>query len=149
MSLRSQESRAQTKALLTGLVVPTLLMASFVISARTTFTPEPVAFESCGRNLRCATVKVRSLEVAGIELEGGRLRAVHTTGASGSRRLEVRQALSTIPISQLVRLIQPQAPESVLSSACALKFRSMIPTSRRRARPRSGTRSAPTVGRCN
>ncbi len=64
--------------------------------------------------------------VAGIELAGGRLRAVHTTGAAGSRRLEVRQALSTIPISQLVRLIQPQAPESVLSSACALKFRSMI-----------------------
>src|SRR6185503_18990822 len=43
MSLRSQESRAQTKALLTGLVVPTLLMASFVISARTTFTPEPAS----------------------------------------------------------------------------------------------------------
>src|SRR5262245_36529088 len=43
MSLRSQESRAQTKALLSGLVVPALLMASFVISARTTLAPEPAS----------------------------------------------------------------------------------------------------------
>jgi protoporphyrinogen oxidase len=64
--------------------------------------------------------------VSGIELAGGRVAAVHTAGAGGTGRLAVRQALSTIPISQLVRLVQPQAPEAVLTSACALKFRSMI-----------------------
>jgi protoporphyrinogen oxidase len=64
--------------------------------------------------------------VAGIELAGRRLQAVRTAGPAGHERCEVQQALSTIPISQLVRLIQPQAPESVLVSACALQFRSMI-----------------------
>jgi len=64
--------------------------------------------------------------VAGIETGDGRVRAVRTSGPAGTDRIEVEQALSTIPISQLARLIQPAAPESVLAAACALKFRSMI-----------------------
>src|SRR5579863_5758478 len=64
--------------------------------------------------------------VAGIETGDGRVRAVRTSGPAGTDRIEVEQALSTIPISQLARLIQPAAPESVLAAACALKFRAMI-----------------------
>jgi len=52
--------------------------------------------------------------------------AVRVVGPEGMERIEARHVLSTIPISQLARLIQPQAPAEVLASACALKFRAMI-----------------------
>jgi protoporphyrinogen oxidase len=61
-----------------------------------------------------------------LEVAGGRVEALRTSSTTGNQRFEVRQVLSTIPISQLVRLIHPQAPENVLAAACALKFRSMI-----------------------
>jgi protoporphyrinogen oxidase len=64
--------------------------------------------------------------VAAVETSDAGLAAVRVAGPGGSERIEVRQALSTIPISQLVRLIQPEAPPEVLASACALKFRAMI-----------------------
>jgi protoporphyrinogen oxidase len=64
--------------------------------------------------------------VAGVETEAGRVCAVHTLGPTGAERIETRQALSTIPLTQLARVMQPAPPESVLASACALKFRSMI-----------------------
>jgi protoporphyrinogen oxidase len=51
---------------------------------------------------------------------------VHVSGSEGAVRLEVKQALSTIPVSQLARLIRPAAPESVQAAACALQFRAMI-----------------------
>src|SRR5262245_22166823 len=41
MSLRSRESRAYLKALLSGLVVPTMLIALFLASARATYSPVP------------------------------------------------------------------------------------------------------------
>jgi len=72
-----------------------------------------------------ARLKLRT-SVAGIETSDGRVRAVRALGPAGEERLDVAQVLSTIPISQLARLIQPAAPEPVLASACALKFRAMI-----------------------
>ena len=64
--------------------------------------------------------------IAAIEAAGGSVRAVHTSGPEGSGRLEVRQALSSIPVSQLARLLQPAPPEAVQKAACALQFRAMI-----------------------
>jgi protoporphyrinogen oxidase len=64
--------------------------------------------------------------VAALETAAGRVRAVRVSGPAGEQRLEVSQVLSTIPISQLARLMEPAAPEPVLASACALKFRAMI-----------------------
>jgi protoporphyrinogen oxidase len=64
--------------------------------------------------------------VAGVELGEGRVRAVNLAGPEGSARLEAKLVLSTIPISQLVKLIQPCAPEDLQTAACALKFRAMI-----------------------
>lgn len=64
--------------------------------------------------------------VAGIETSAGRVRTVNITGPAGTERLEVEQALSTIPVSQLARLIQPAAPAAVQAAACSLQFRSMI-----------------------
>ena len=64
--------------------------------------------------------------VTAVETAGGAVRAIHVTGRDGARRLEARQALSTIPVSQLARLIEPAAPEAVQTAACALQFRAMI-----------------------
>jgi protoporphyrinogen oxidase len=65
--------------------------------------------------------------VSALEMEDGRVHAVHTADPSGQQKsVAVRQVLSSIPVSQLVRLMQPQAPEEILKSACALRFRSMI-----------------------
>jgi len=72
-----------------------------------------------------AELKLRT-GVAALEVESGRVQAVHTTGPAGNERMDVRQVLSSIPVSQLVQLVQPQAPADILASACALKFRSMI-----------------------
>ena len=43
MSLRSPESRAYARAFLSGMVVPTLLISSFLASARATFSPAPAS----------------------------------------------------------------------------------------------------------
>ncbi len=64
--------------------------------------------------------------VAGVEAAGGTVRAVHVSAPDGVRRLDARQTLSTIPVSQLARLMDPAAPDAVQASACALKFRAMI-----------------------
>ena len=73
-----------------------------------------------------AAVQLRTA-VTGIELENGRAVAVRTSGGpAGESRLPARHIFSTIPISLLARLVTPQAPQAVLESACALRFRSMI-----------------------
>jgi protoporphyrinogen oxidase len=64
--------------------------------------------------------------VAGIKSEGGRVAAVHLAGPGGIESLEVKQALSAIPVSQLVKLMDPAAPAAVQAAACSLQFRAMI-----------------------
>jgi len=76
--------------------------------------------EAAGAHFRFRT------SVAAVETAGGRVQAVQVSGPEGAARLEVKQALSTIPVSQLARLIQPAAPEVVQAAACALQFRAMI-----------------------
>ena len=87
----------------------------------------PARDEAVAKAAKAAGARLQySTSVAGVETGDGRVRAVRTSGPAGAERIEVKQALSTIPISQLARLIQPAAPESVLAAACALKFRAMI-----------------------
>jgi protoporphyrinogen oxidase len=64
--------------------------------------------------------------VSAVEAPEGRVEAVRVSGPEGMERLPARLALSTIPISQLVRLIEPAVPAEILASSCALKFRAMI-----------------------
>jgi protoporphyrinogen oxidase len=64
--------------------------------------------------------------VAGIRMEDGRVSAVRISDPAGEETLFTRQVFSSIPISQLVKLIEPQAPPAVLAAAAGLKFRSMI-----------------------
>jgi len=64
--------------------------------------------------------------LTGVEIdESGGVR-VTVQGPRGEETLAARQALSTIPLSVLARLIRPAAPAAVLESASSLRFRSMI-----------------------
>jgi protoporphyrinogen oxidase len=72
-----------------------------------------------------AKLKLRT-SVHALEVSAGRVEAVHGSGPEGRERFAVRQVLSTIPITQLVRVVQPAAPDEILAAACALKFRAMI-----------------------
>ncbi len=65
-------------------------------------------------------------EIRAIETQNGRLAAVVGHQDGTCLRLPARHALSTIPISHLVRLVVPEAPAPVLESAGALRYRAMI-----------------------
>ncbi len=72
-----------------------------------------------------ARLRLRT-SVAALELSGRRLRGVWTSGPAGEELLEAEQVLSTIPLSQLARLVRPAAPDAVLKASAALRFRGMI-----------------------
>jgi len=79
----------------------------------------------------CAAVelgaKLRPLtSVAAVETSEGRVQAVRAIGPAGEEVIKAHYVLSTIPIAQLARLVQPAAPEDVQKAACALKFRAMV-----------------------
>jgi protoporphyrinogen oxidase len=64
--------------------------------------------------------------VSAVELDGRQVRAVHADTPAGPITLPVRQALSTIPVSALVRTISPAPDADVLEAAHSLRFRAMI-----------------------
>jgi protoporphyrinogen oxidase len=78
---------------------------------------------------RGAELRLRTT-VAAIETSNGRVESLRVAGsgdgAGGEQRISSRLICSTIPITQLARLIQPSAPADVLASAASLKFRAMI-----------------------
>lgn len=78
------------------------------------------AAEAAGAQFRFRT------SVAAVETARNRVQAIRIAAPEGALRLEAKQALSTIPVSQLARLIEPAAPEAVQAAACALQFRAMI-----------------------
>ena len=83
--------------------------------------------EAYGQAALAAGAQLRlKTSVSAVETAAGRVAGLRIMGPDGMERLEVRQVLSTIPISQLARLAEPEAPAAVLASACALKFRAMI-----------------------
>ncbi|MBI1790344.1 MAG: FAD-dependent oxidoreductase [Acidobacteria bacterium] len=57
--------------------------------------------------------------VSAVNLDGSLVRA-------GNSCFSARQVLSTIPLPQLVRLMEPAAPPEILASAEALRYRAMI-----------------------
>src|SRR5258708_3807939 len=72
-------------------------------------------------------VKLKPLtSVAAVETCEGRVDTVRAIGPAGNEELKARHVLSTIPIAQLARLVQPAAPEGVHNSVGALKFRAMV-----------------------
>ncbi|MEQ9039523.1 MAG: FAD-dependent oxidoreductase [Silicimonas sp.] len=61
-----------------------------------------------------------------IDREGDRVTAVWTDDGSGEVRRDSDQLLSTIPLSALVRLMNPPAPPEVLEAVESIRFRGMI-----------------------
>jgi protoporphyrinogen oxidase len=64
--------------------------------------------------------------VATIETVGSRVRAVRAIGPTGEEWVMADHVCSTVPVSQLLRLLQPAPPKPVLDAACSLHFRAMI-----------------------
>jgi protoporphyrinogen oxidase len=61
-----------------------------------------------------------------IEREGNRVRAIWTGEDGAETRHDSAGVLSTIPITTLVRLMDPPAPPEVLAAADAIRYRGMI-----------------------
>jgi protoporphyrinogen oxidase len=64
--------------------------------------------------------------VTRVEVENRRATGVWVKDTEEPRFLPAQQTFSTIPVTALVRAIDPPAPPEVLDSATALRFRSMI-----------------------
>lgn len=64
--------------------------------------------------------------VSRIEHEGGRVRAVHWSKGEETRRMPADAVWSTLPISLLVRMMDPPAPPQVLEAASRIRSRGMI-----------------------
>jgi protoporphyrinogen oxidase len=64
--------------------------------------------------------------VSRIEREGPRVVGLRTEDGSGETRATTDQILSTIPLTALVRLIDPAPPAEVTEAARAMRFRGMI-----------------------
>jgi len=60
--------------------------------------------------------------VARIELEGGRVHAVH----AGGERVEVEHVISSMPLRDIVAIADPPAPAEVLEAAHGLRYRDFL-----------------------
>ena len=58
--------------------------------------------------------------------DGNRVTGVEITGPDGPRRIDAPVTLSTIPVTTLVKLMDPPAPEPIQEAAKAIRFRGMI-----------------------
>jgi len=84
--------------------------------------PKAFAAAACGAG---ACLKLQTSVIA-LESSAGRVRSVRIAGPGGEQNIEACQVLSTIPVPQLVRLVDSETPKQVIDSARALKFRAMI-----------------------
>lgn len=65
-------------------------------------------------------------DITRIERDGDKIKALWTRDGKKETREECSQVLSTIPLTTLVRLMDPPAPEPVIDAAKSIKFRGMI-----------------------
>ena len=64
--------------------------------------------------------------VTAVEHEGGRVKAVRWTHDGTEQRRETDHVWSTLPITALVRMMEPAAPAEVLAAADRIRYRGMI-----------------------
>ena len=64
--------------------------------------------------------------LTGVNVVDGQVRSVEVTTAEGPRIIEADQVISTMPVTELVKLTRPGAPQAVLDASAALRHRSMI-----------------------
>lgn len=74
--------------------------------------------------------------VTGLDIEGGRVRALRVRRDGREERVDCDACLSTIPLGALVAAAGPSAPAAVRASAAALRHRPMVAYGLRVARPR-------------
>lgn len=67
-----------------------------------------------------------SHRVTRVTRDGNRVTGVDTDGPDGPKRVEGPVTLSTIPVTTLVRLMDPPAPDAIRAAADAIQFRGMI-----------------------
>ncbi|HZU83161.1 MAG TPA: FAD-dependent oxidoreductase, partial [Polyangiaceae bacterium] len=63
--------------------------------------------------------------VVGVETAGDRVTSVHVDGPTGAEAIPVGELLSTIPLTELARMLLPQAPGPVVAAADRLRFRAL------------------------
>ncbi len=74
--------------------------------------------EASGReNIHC------NAEITGIRHRGGR---IHSVQVNGNRWIGTDEVISTLPLNQLIEMLEPQPPERILELAGSLKFRDII-----------------------
>jgi protoporphyrinogen oxidase len=69
---------------------------------------------------------VLGADVTGITCEGGRVKSVHYEKDGQSFERSMDAVWSTLPISMLVKMIRPAAPDHVIEAADKIRFRGMI-----------------------
>jgi protoporphyrinogen oxidase len=65
------------------------------------------------------------VQVAGLEMEGRRVKAVLVETRGGAERLPAGEVLSTMPLPQLARMLRPDLPGELGRAADALRFRAL------------------------
>jgi len=69
---------------------------------------------------------VLSARISRIDHDGQRIQAVHYQKDGSTIEIPVDAAWSTLPISLLVRIMNPPAPPEILAAAKAIRFRGMV-----------------------
>jgi protoporphyrinogen oxidase len=84
-------------------------------------------WESCRDRIReLGGVVHMEHRVTGLEVESGRVRAVHAETAEGERRFAADHVISTLPIRGLARSLRPAPPSDVLEAAAGLRYRDFL-----------------------
>jgi protoporphyrinogen oxidase len=84
-------------------------------------------WERCAEHVERLGGEVRLREpVVRIERDDAGATAVATAGPSGERRVETGDVVSSMPISELVRVLDPPAPEHVVAAADDLRYRDFL-----------------------
>ncbi len=66
------------------------------------------------------------VEVTRLHHRDGRVRSVAVRDGSGTSELEASAAISTVPLPELVRMLDPRPPADVLGAAARLRFRDLV-----------------------
>jgi protoporphyrinogen oxidase len=84
-------------------------------------------WERCAEHVaKAGGVVTMNTWVTAVHREGDRAVAVTVSDAEGRRRVPADQIVSTMPLSQLVRAMDPPAPAEVRAAADALRYRDFL-----------------------
>ncbi|MEM1127333.1 MAG: NAD(P)/FAD-dependent oxidoreductase [Bacteroidota bacterium] len=65
-------------------------------------------------------------EVVRVEHEDGQVTRVHVRDADGEHAIEASHVINSMPITHLIRRLDPQPPEAILAAAHGLKYRDFL-----------------------